>query len=482
MSISPVTYSVFPTANTATYSVKLNQPLKPTLANAIDIGNLTQESSIISVSDQGTTSGVQSYSFTLNDNTDSAYLNTSFSTLVGSVTTDVQLIDSQGNVIADNQGNDQQQNAYTELTSSGLTPGAGTYSVQVTPSTYEGAPQIALSVLQQEGTSLSVNSTLTPSDPAEYYNFSLSDGNNIKLAASNSTAHIQLLNSKGHVVADNQGNTSQKDYFSQLTSGTGLASTPGNYTVAVSYPTGTSNPNQNLNYNFQLYSGTNYSVVDQTTAVANSTPISASASVTAAQQVQTFTQETFNTIGETATSAVASGYLQSNKTSLSITGQLSTVDSSDYYSFGLQSGNNLKLALSNLTDSTATSNVRVQLLDNSGGEILADNQGTTAQQAAYKELTSGLGLNANPAYYVVKVSYGHGAAQTQSLDYNVQLYSGDTYSSVYKTTASSQTYENAVLRGNFKTGYSAYASAAAYLTGVQNDTATNVIAALQTSI
>lgn len=483
MTISPVSYTVNAAPLTATYTANLKHKAGETASTALNIGNLEQQGEIINVSDQGAADGVQTYNFTLNAG-DNAYLQPSFKNIVDQVTTRIQLLDSQGNIVADNQGTTAQQYAYTQFTSTGLTPGAGNYSIQVTPVGGAGAPQISLTALQQQGTSLSVNSTLNKAEPAEYYNFSLANSNNIKLAfdsnANSSATRIQLYDGNGHLVADNQGSSYEKNQFIQLTSGTGLTATSGNYQVKVSYSNSATPTDAGLNYNFQLYSGSNYAVVYKTNAAVPSSTTTAASSVTPDSKAKLFAQTAYHTLNETAQTGVSIGYLKQDKTSLNVYSLLTAVDSTDYYNFTLQNGSsNLKLALTNLTNAKNTTAVHLQLLDSSGARVLADNQGTPAQKSAFAALTSSNGLTAKPGQYVVKATYGQGVSKTQNLAYNFQLFSGTTYSASYKTTASAQTYANAVLNGNAAGGYSPAAAAASYLNGAANGSITDVISALQ---
>ncbi len=477
MTISPVTSSVLAAALTTTYTLNTTHKAGETAATAVNIGDLEQQGTIIDVSDQGTTSGVQSYNFTLQQG-DSAYLGALFSNPVDQLTTQIQLYDSKNNLIADNFGTTAQQAVYKQLTTTGLAPGAGNYNVKVTPVGGAGAPAISINALQQQGTSLAVNSQLTPNESAEYYNFSVSNSGNLKLAfdagSDNSAARVQVYDSTGHLIADNRGTAYQQNAYGQLTSATGLAESSGNYSIKVSYADNAANTDQSLKYNFQLYSGTNYGVVYQTNAATAPVDNSAAGSVTAAPDTQAFGQQAYHSVNETAQTAVPVGWIQQNKTAINTTSLLTPVDSTDYYSFILQSGNNLKLSLTNLTDQTNTSAVRLQLLDGSGGRVIADNQGTAAQQAAFAELTSSTGLAATPASYVVKATYGQGASKDTNLEYNFQVFSGTTYSSVYNTTASAQNYENAVLSGDLGGGYNPSVAAASYLVNQANGTTTDI--------
>ncbi len=485
MSISAVTSSVQAAALLATYTFNTKHRTGETADSAMNIGNLEQEGVAIGVTDQGTTDGVQTYNFTVKNSNDNISLVSNFNNVVDKVTTRVQVFDSNGNTIADNQGTSDQQYAYTQLTSTGLTPGAGNYSVVVTPlDGSAGAPQIDLSVLQQQGTSLSVNSSLNTAEPAEYYNFSLVNSNNIKLAfdanANSSATRVQLYDSTGRLIADNRGTAYQKSKFNDLTSGTGLTATSGDYQVKVSYADGVTPTDAGLKYNFQLYSGTNYDVTYQTNAIALTSNSTAASSVTASDKTAAFGQTAYHTLNETAQTGISIGYLKQDKTSLFVSSILTAVDATDYYRFTLQSGNNLKLSLSNVTNPTDTSSVRLQLLDSSGGHVIADNQGSAAQKAAFTQLTSSTGLTERPASYIVKASYSGGANKQKALQYNLQLFSGTTYSARYKTTASAQTYQNALLSGTLGSGSSANTAIASYLNSASNGTIQDVMSVLKT--
>ncbi|HEU0117162.1 MAG TPA: hypothetical protein VFR09_00900 [Alphaproteobacteria bacterium] len=483
MAISPVTYSVSAAAYTTTYTVPTTQKANESVSNAVAIGDLAQQGIILDVNEQGTTDGVQTYNFTLGAN-DNAYLNLNFNNIVDQKTTQIQILDSQGNVIADNDGTAEQQYAFTQLTTTGFTPGAGNYTIQVTPPPDGEAPQLSIGATQQQGTSLSVNSTLTSTDPADYYSFSVGNSSNIKLAfnpaASSPSARVQLYDTSGNLIADSQGNSFQKSEYAALTSGTGLAAGTGNYVVAVSYAGNVDPSTQaNLKYNFQLYSGVNYAVVYQSNVAPIAADTSAAGSVKASSDAQSFGRQAYHTVSETATSGVSVGWLQQNKTAINVTSLLTGFDNTNYYNFVMQSGDNLKLSLTNLTNKNANNDIHIQLLNSSGGKVLADNQGSAAQQEAFKELTSSTGLAGNPGDYVVKVTYAQGANKNTNLQYNFQIFSGTTYSSVYNTTASAQNYENAVLSGDISGGYSPFAAAASYLNGIANGQTQDVLSTLQ---
>ncbi|MDR3449927.1 MAG: hypothetical protein P4M15_09345 [Alphaproteobacteria bacterium] len=480
MTYSLVTASVNPSAFPTTFTINTSHPKNEDSSQAINIGNLQEQSSVVSVSDQGSTAGASvSASFTSQAG-DVALLSSDFQNFVSQIETHVQLFNSSGTVIADNQGTAAQQTAYTQWVGSGLTGlPADTYTAVATPLLSD--TDLTASVTQQQGTSLAVNSQLTGGDTSEFYNFTLSAGNNIKLAfdagSQNSSTRVQLYDSSGNLVADSGGNAYQKSNYSALTSGTGLSATTGDYSVKVSYAPG-ADTTQNIKYNFQLYSGSNYAVVYKNNVTAQPADYTAAGSVTATSDAQAYARQAYHTLTETASSAVNIGWLQQDKSSLNVLSQLTQADSADYYSFTLQAGDNLKFGF----DTTQTKNpsaLRVQLFDVSGTRVIADSQGNAAQQAAYKELTTTNGLGATPATYVLKVSYADTSNKADT-SYVFNLFSGTSYAAQYKTTASPQTYGNALLSGTV--GGSASTGMAAYLTNLANGGSVDVISALKSTL
>ena len=449
------------------FTAKTSHPKQETAATAINIGNLQEQSSVISVSDQGAVAGrAVSSTFTAQAG-DISSLGESFNNVVQGASTRFQLLDNTGTVIADSFGTVAQQAAYDSWSKGALDiTAAGTYTAVATPAM--GNVALAMSTVQQQGTSLQVNSQLTGSDPAEYYNFSMSTGNNIKLAldagSSSAAARVQLYNAKGNLVADSQGNSFQKAQYQALTSGDGLKATAGNYSVEVSYARG-ADTNKNVNYSLNLYSGSTYAVVYKSDVKAQPTDNTAAGSVTATSTAQLYSRQGYNQINATAASAVNIGWLAQDKSTLQVVSQLTNADNTDYYSFTLQSGNNLKFGF-NTTQTTNPSDIRVQVLDRSGMHVLADNGGTTAQQAAYKNLTTTNGMQAKPGGYVVKVSYAEHAPKNTNY-YVFNLYSGTSYAAEYKTVASPQTYGTALILGTVG-GTAAASGMASYLTAQTN--------------
>jgi len=463
MSYNLVTSSVNPSAFPTTYNVNTSHPKKETASTAINIGNLQEENSTVTVSDAGAVAGTAVSTSFVAQAGDVTSLNQAFTNFVDQVDAHYQLFDSANNLIADNQGSAAQQEAFTAWQNGTLSLNSGTYTAIATPNA-ASTNGLAISTVQNQGTSLEVNSQLTGGDPTEYYNFSLSSGNNLKLAldagSQTSSTRVQLLNSSGAVVADSAGNPFEQANYQALTSGTGLTASTGNYTVAVTYANGVDNT-PNINYNLQLYSGTNYAVVYNNNVKAQPTDNTATGSVTATSTAQAYSRQAFNSINPTAASAVNIGWLQQDKSSLDVYSQLTSADSADLYSFTLQQGDNLKFGF---TSATNASDLRVQVLNSTGTQVIADSNGTPAQQAAYKELTTTNGLPATPGGYTIKVSYAPNATKT-SQTYEFGVFSGTSYAAQYKTIASAQTYANALASGSI-TGTAAASGIASYLTAL----------------
>ncbi len=483
MTFSLVGSSVQPSGVVTTYNVNTAHKKNETLATAIDIGNLDEESSTVSISDAGSVANnAVSTTFTALNGT--ASLTQAFSNPVDKAATQFQLFDSQGNIIADSQGTTAQQAAYAEWQAGSLNITAGTYTAIATPFAGFGTA-LTISKQEQQGTSLEVSSSLTGSDPTEYYNFSFS-GSNLKLdfdtQSGGASPRVQILDSSGDVVADNEGNAFTQANYQALTSGTGLNTVSGNYTVEVSYPanqTATTTPT--VPYNFQLYAGNSYAVAYNTTVTTPATDNTATGSVTAASNAQLYTVSQYNKINAAATTAVNIGWLQENKSALDVYSQLTSVDSADFYSLTLQQGNNLKFGFNTKT-TTDPSALRVQLYNSTGTQIIADSAGTPAQQAAYKALTTTNGLTAGAGNYLVKISYAANAPKTAQT-YEFGIYSGTGYNALYKTTASPQTIANAITAGTYGGGTSRSSAIASYLTAEANsDTDTSLSTALQAFI
>ncbi len=351
---------------------------------------------------------------------------------------------------------------------------------------------ISLGDLIRNKTDLSASSKITLGYPTNYFSFNFKEGDAIKLSFNNSNVdnpqalQVQLLDSSGKVVADNQGSEDLKNAYTQLTSGVGLKASTGKYFVKVSAVSGSNLSNNAQTYNFQLYSGSSYNQVYETTA---KQPVSAKAGnpvkegldvgVFEAANAKQATQKKFNQINATASSAVPIGYLFENKTSLSVSSLLTRDDNEEYYSFVFQKGDAVKL---DFTNATNTSSVRVQLLDQTGNYVYADNKGTDEQKKNYQSLTSTKGVElGNGGSYVIKIFYAQDTNKTLSQIYGFNLYSGTSFIENDKTTASAQNYQNALLSGNATKSYSSAAAAASYYSDSYNGTSTDIFGNKTTS-
>jgi hypothetical protein len=187
-----------------------------------------------------------------------------------------------------------------------------------------------------------------------------------------------------------------------------------------------------------------------------------------------YQRATTNPIGVTAASSTNIGYLSTNISQLEVVGQLTSQDPTDMYNFTFQSSGPVTLNQINI-DGTAP--VRIQLLDGSGSRVIADSQGTTAQQQAFTQLTSSSGLNLTNGKYIVEVTYGAGGDKTQPQNYSFQLNSGTTFKNDYRTLASATTVENTLLAGG-SLGYNTLSAAASLLTSESNGSNLNIFGAI----
>jgi len=223
MTYSLATSSVNATASVATFNISTSAPKNETSSQAINIGNLTEQSTIVNVSDEGSKVGSPVSTVFTTQTGDAISLSETFNSIINQADTRFQLYNSAGTVLADSQGTTSQQALYDEWISGGLSLPGDTYTSVATPE-----PNVAATITssQNQGTALQVSSQLTGSDATEYYNFNLTAGNNIKLALDagkqTSDVRVQLYNSTGNLVADSAGNAFEKANYLALTSGTGL--------------------------------------------------------------------------------------------------------------------------------------------------------------------------------------------------------------------------------------------------------------------
>jgi hypothetical protein len=181
-----------------------------------------------------------------------------------------------------------------------------------------------------------------------------------------------------------------------------------------------------------------------------------------------------NAIGATASGANSLGYLGTNKSQLEVVGQLTGQDPTDWYNFTFQNKGAVELSVTNI-DGTAP--VRVQVYDGTGTQLIADSQGNATQQKNYAALTSSAGYNLNAGTYAIKVTYGAGGNKAQPQDYAVQIGSGTTFTSDYRTLANATTIQTTLLGGG-SLGYSPLSATASLLTSLSNGTTPSVFGAL----
>lgn len=297
--------------------------------------------------------------------------------------------------------------------------------------------------LSANNTDLSTSGVLSPQLGTSIYKFNFEQGSALKFAFNNETntsgLRTQILDSNGNVIADNFGNTTQQAAYNSLGTSNGLSASNGTYYVKVSYASPGNIHNTSQGYDFQLYSGTTYSTSIVTTTLTQSYDpnlfTSAQSTVTAASNVTDYDKTTL--LSPTASIATATdvGNLTQNVNALTVISGLTSAIPASYFSFNNTVSGTIKFNFTNTT-SNATLQIapRVQLYDNKGN-LVADSQGTNDQVTAYQELNSGAGLYAASGKYYVKLSYPPGANTSVAQNYNFQLFAGNTYNSLYQTTA-----------------------------------------------
>ncbi|MDD4617144.1 MAG: hypothetical protein PHW76_08565, partial [Alphaproteobacteria bacterium] len=440
------------------------------------IGNLDSQASVITISEAGenaATSVTATFKVTTGGITS---LSSTISNVVTAACATFQLLDSDGNVVASNDtsATAAQQSAYAEWLDGSLVLDAGTYTATATAG--NGA-LLSISSQERQGTSIEIDSQLTGSDATEYYTLSFA-GANIKLDMDSekiSNMRILLYDNTGAVVADSNGDAVQQQSYIDLTSNKGLSADAGDYTLEITYADG-ADATQAINYTATLYSGDYYGVVYKNAVTAQAYDDSASGSVTAASDAELYTSTKYNKIYTSAADAINIGWMKQDESMLDVYSMLTAADNTDYYKFTFQEGDALKFDF-NKTTTTDTSGIRVQLLDRTGTRVIADSHGTDDQKDAYKELTSSTGLKADTGQYIVKVSYVDGADREDTA-YEFGLYSGTTYVAKYKTTASPQTFANAMLAGEMSVK-STQVSIASYLQAAGTDSDESLVTALK---
>ncbi len=462
--VSLVSSSVNASACVTTYSAKKEFAKNATVDDAINIGNLDQASAIITVSDEASAAS-SSVSVTFTAQLGYASLAEVYDNVVTQATTTFQLMDSEGTVIASNayEATDAQKTAFQNWLDGKLQIDAGTYTATAVAG---NGYNISINKQERQGTTLQVTGELTGSDATEFYNFSLA-GTNIKLdfATKSNMTRVVLYNENGAVAADSQGNSFQRSQYALLTSNVGLAAKSGNYLIEVTYAKN-ADTTKPVDYSFQLYSGNSYAVIYKNTVTAHAYDNTAAGNMEASYDALLFEHTDYNKIVTGPDKAVNIGWLQQDKCMLDVVSMLTAADNTNYYSFVMQRGDNLKFGFNTRTTKDP-SKFRVQLLDSSGLRVIADNFGTKAQKELYEQLTTKNGMQTKTGTYLVKVSYAAGVARSDAA-YEFGIYSGTKYSAQYKTFASPQTYANAILRNELGFSTNRSAAIAAYLTTWHN--------------
>ncbi len=329
---------------------------------------------------------------------------------------------------------------------------------------------VDLGTLKTDQTQLSASGQVSRQNATHYYKFNL-DGDSLKLDISNATntsqIKVQILDRNGAVIADNEGTDEQKAAYENMTSWDGHKLKAGEYYAKVSYGITALKTNPQT-YNLSLYSGTVFSKAYQTTAVSQTSLKQKVAvdntMVFAASDAKYFTHQDYNRVNGNYESAINIGWLFENKAALGVNSKITQTNPDQYYTFTLQKGKALKMAFNNLTD---TAKMRVQITDSTGYSVFADSHGTAAQKKAYEKIMSSEGMKARTGQYSIKVSFAPGANRQKQQSYSFTVYSGTTYNSLYKTTASAETYDTAKINGTLLTGnYDSASAAASYLYGL----------------
>lgn len=332
-----------------------------------------------------------------------------------------------------------------------------------------------LGTLKNNTTQLNVEGAVTDKNPKQYYKFTL-DGKNLKLSLDNITSsadlRVQILDSKGNIVADSQGTASEQVSYTLANTSIGLATKAGDYYAVVSYAKTASRINTQK-YSLSLYSGSQFSESYETTAKTQNkatTYIPTDNTQTfSTYDAKLYSRNAFHTIGEAAIDGISIGWLYENKSSLNVQSQLTSADSTEFYQFTLQKGENLKMAFNNSTSANNAAKLRMQITDALGIRVYADNYGTEAQKKAFAALESSAGFATKTGTYAIKITYAPGEDKSKKQTYDFQLYSGKYYANSYETIASAETLGHALLTNNPSVGgYNAKSAIASYLTSQAN--------------
>lgn len=327
-----------------------------------------------------------------------------------------------------------------------------------------------LGTLVKNSTQLDVKSRVSRQNATHFYKFAL-DGNSMKLSFTNNTGtsglRVQVMNKLGRVIADNSKYASQslQEAFSTLNSPDGMDAKAGDYYVKVTYDTAQMRSTPQT-YSLGLYSGTRFTASYQTTAKPQTSSkqyLTEDDTMTYAMfGAEEFENKSTHIANETKADAINIGWAYENKTALSVSSLINSIAPTQWYVATLQKGDALKLAFNNHTN---TSDLRVQLYDSSGTQLLADSHGTDKQREAYEALNSSSGIKAKENQYLIKVSYADGQKQDKQV-YDFKLYAGGSYEKLYTTKVGVESLQSALSSGRLVPGYNSKSVAAAYFSNV----------------
>lgn len=510
-------------------------------SSARDIGVLAADTSSLKVMSQispQASSNFYKFNFTSGDTIKLALNN-----LTDTSNLRVQLYDSAGNVVADSGGTSAQQTAYNKMTSTdGYAAANGQYTVKVSyaanaaqiPQSYNlqlfsgttYSTQLTTSAITQaydpnlfvsasttvsstsnyklysrnatlkgdviplgslisDQTELYVRGKLSNSATSEDFSFDNSQSGKVKITLTNKTntqeLRFKVYDSTGKtLIADSDGTDAQIEAYKRITSGVGLQLEKGTYRVNVSQKAG--DPKSDINYGLQIDAGTIYSkqyatVIQESSTATKKYSAGDNLTIFSDLDAQVYSRSEYNQIDATAFSAINIGWLRKNVSTLQVVSRLSEANKTNFFKFTLQESDAVKATVKNLSDQRA---VRVQIMDSSGYRVIADNQGTDKQKAAFSQFTSDTGLSLKKGDYVLKTSYPKSGEKT-NLNYSIDLYSGNTFTSRYKVIASAQNYANYMASGG-TFGYSAAGTYASQLQSLSEGGTLDILSALNKSI
>ncbi len=147
-------------------------------------------------------------------------------------------------------------------------------------------------------------------------------------------------------------------------------------------------------------------------------------------RIRQYSQSTDDVHRDTADYARAIGVLKQDANRLTVISALTAKDKVDFFKFKVESSvTDVGLSLR-----TYGGDVRVQILDNKGRTVIADNdsQASTAQNLAYEKFSTGH-MELDAGVYYVKVTRGNGVVDSVKPNYALQLTAGK-YTNDYDTT------------------------------------------------